>query len=334
MMDILEPVNIIGLSQKFAEALDLPLSAYFPRIGSPVPGATVTYDVVTYSRDIAELNTRDGAPNPVAQVKRGTVTLRAPSIAEQVTIPAHTVANLRAPGELAQKNGEQWVARNIQNLTRRLERRIELLRAQALGADPTRPGCLRFREPGLEEDTVVELGYRDDHLQLHTADWSDPDADIIGDIEAGIAKIAEDGGKVADTLIVGSRVMSYLRQNAGVQALLTDAERAQLLLGTGLLRLVDTNVRVVRGVYDDNGTLRPFIPENGVILLAGDNSDRMLIECSPTSLHAPEGTRGLFVHRIDGEGLRDGITIQYEWTGCPVVMNPDEIIADGDVTSA
>jgi len=293
----------------------------------------VTYDVVTYSRDIAELNTRDGAPNPVAQVKRGTVTLRAPSIAEEITIPAHTIANLRAPGELAQKNGEQWVARNIQNVTRRLERRIELLRAQALGLDPTNPGCLRFREPGLDSDTVIDLGYSASHLVLHTSDWSDSSADIVGDIEAGIAKIAEDGGKLADTLIVGSSVMSYLRNNAQVLSLITDVERGQFLLGGGMVRIAETNIRVVRGVYDDGGTLRPFVPANAVALLASDNSDRMLVECSPTSLHAPEGARGLFVHRVDGEGIRDGVTVQYEWTGCPVVMNPDEIIADVDVTS-
>lgn len=333
MMDILEPVNIIGLSQKFAEAMELPLAAYFPRIGSPVPGATVTYDVITYSRDIAEINTRDGAPNPVAQVRRGTVTLRAPSIAEQLTIPAHTIQNLRAPGELAQRNGEAWVARNIQNMTRRLERRIELLRAQALGMDAENPGSLRFREPGLDADTVVDLGYRASHLSLHTSDWSDPDADIIGDIEAGIARIAEDGGKVADTLIVGANVMTYLRNNSAVINLVTDAERPQFLLGGGVVRLAGTTIQVVRGQYDDNGTLTPFIPENGAVLLASDNSDRMLIECSPTSIHAPEGTRGLFVHRIDGEGLRDGVTIQYEWTGVPVVMNPDEIVADVDVTT-
>lgn len=332
-IDLLEPVNLAGLFERFAAEEQQPLAQFFPPMPNPVAGPTISYDIVEYARDIAQFNTRDGSPTPVAQPVRATVTYRAPSICEQVTIPAHTLTNLRAPGETAQRNGESWVARNVQNLTRRLTRRIEVLRAQALGLNPANPGYLQFRLPGLAADTLVDLGYAPTHLSLHNSDWSAADADIIGDIEAGIGRIAEDSGKVADTLIVGSGVMAMLRQNDAVMNLVTDAERAQLLLGRGLLRIAETTIQVVRGVYDNGGVLTPYVPVNGVVLLASDNADRMLLECSPTSIHAPDGARGLFVWRTEGTGIRDGVTVEYEWTGCPIVAQPAEIIADVDVTS-
>jgi len=334
-IDILEPYNLAGLFEKFNVEVDQPLATYFPVMPNPEAGNTISYDVLAYSRDVAAMNTRDGGPNPVAQIPRGTVTLCAPSVCEEINIPAHTLTNLRAPGEASQRNGEAWVSRNVQNLTRRLVRRIEVLRAQALGMNAANPGFLEFLEPGKVANTLVDLNYDPAHLLLHSASWAVAGTNIIGDLEAGITAIAQDGGKLANTLIVGSNVMAMLRGNDDVMELVTDVEKSQFLLGGGMVRIGGTNIQIMRGVYDGGPGvgLVPYIPANGVCLLASDNSDRMLLECSPTSVHAPEGTRGLFTWRVEGTEIRDGIKVQYEWTGCPVVTNPDEIIADVDVTA-
>lgn len=334
-LDILEPQNLMGLYERFAAEQQLPLQPLFAARASETDGPTISWDIVEYGQEIAALNTRDGQPNPVAPVVRGVVTARCPTIAEQVTIPAQVLRDLRAPGSLTNANGEAWISRNTAALNRRLERRIEVFRAQALGLDATKPGYLRFRLPGMADETLVDLGFASAHKTMHSASWATASTDIIGDIEKAVALIEENSGVTPDTMIVGANVLGYLRKNTGILATITDVEKRAVLQTGRLEQLLGLAIIPARLRYrDDAGSMAYYVPANAVCICAAASMNRALFECAPASVWAPEGTRGLFIHRVEGNGIHDGVTVQYTWTGLPAVIAPDELVADVNVTAA
>ena len=55
------------------------------------------------------------------------------------------------------------------------------------------------------------------HKVTVSKSWSDPTADILGDIRAGIEKIEEDTGVTVTRAVTGTKVMGYMRKNNDIK---------------------------------------------------------------------------------------------------------------------
>ncbi len=331
---ILQPQSLLGLYEKFGEENPPLLEQWFPRRPSPDPGQTITYDVIEWSRMVADLNTRDGEPRPVKPAVRMTVTQAALHISESIYIRPSVMKDLRAPGSWQQRNGQTEIARAVKQLRLRMNRRLEILRAQCFGAAN---GVLSFSIPGVSAAETVDLGYRSTHKAIDTATWSTVGNDILGDIAKAKTKIAQNGGAQATDMIVTGTVESYIRKNTAIINLLSPGNKDKMLYGE-LPQIMGLNIHTYDAGYtatdaaDAAGTLTQFFPGDFAVIFAGDNSNRELRETAPVSIHAPEGYKGAFFKTTLEDRLKGGAWVEYEWSGLPIVANPDEIVYDTDVT--
>lgn len=93
---------------------------------------------------------------------------------------------------------------------------MELLQAAAAQRERMRAmilttGILSVESNGQRYD--YDYGMPEDHKVTVTKSWSDPEADIIGDIRAGIDKIVEDTGVTPTRAVTSSKVIGYMRVN-------------------------------------------------------------------------------------------------------------------------
>jgi len=333
-VDILEIQSLLGLYTRYRDAAAQALDPYFTTRGNTEEGPSVNWDVLEMGRGIAKINTREGEPNQVKPPTRANITATGLNISEGIRIPPSILNDLRAPGELRVANGEQWVGWNILELRQRKEKRLELLKAQLMGQNASNPGYLQFRRPGLSTDTTVSLGFAAGHLAIGSA-WSTSSTDIIADIQAAKLKNIQDSGVKSDAMWLTSTVMGYIINNDQVNAFLSDIAKDEIRTTGRIKELCELELILVDAQYDatDAGSMTNYWPTNGVVIGPKTSTNRQIIECSPVSIHAPAGSRGMFLMTRDEAGIKGGKIIEYEWTGLPVYITPDEIMSDVDVTA-
>jgi hypothetical protein len=329
MYPILEPESLLGLYERFATAT-LPLAGDFPERDNDGPSNKVVWEVLEYGRDMAQINTRTGAPQEIAPPIRAIVTATAISMSEKITIPPDVMADLHAPGDRRQKNGQRWVANCVRQLRNRIDKRVALLRCQCIG---TAAGALSFTLPGGIAETV-DLAYKLSHKSIGDA-WGTASTDIIADIETAKEKISQDAGKMATKMIINKSVMAYIRANTKVLSFLDEIAKRDLLLTGRLPRLCELDIEVINDVYvpDSTGTATNYIPDGFCAIMAGDTAERATINCAPVSPHAPDGTKGIFFHSWTEPGIKAQTHIEYEHNVLPIITQPDSLVYDSNVNA-
>lgn len=96
----------------------------------------------------------------------------------------------------------------------------ELLRAARAQRERMRAmlvttGVISLQSNGQAYD--YDYGMPSGHKVTVTKSWSDPTADIIGDIRAGIDKIVEDTGVTPTRAVCSSKVLGYMRINKAIK---------------------------------------------------------------------------------------------------------------------
>ena len=332
-VDLLEPDSLLRLYSLYEEVAT-PLDAYFRSVPQSGDGLGVQWETLEFSREAAAVNTRAGDPNPVKPAARATITASPLSISESIYVPPDVLADLRAPGETARANGAIWVGIQMRQLRNRLLRRRQILKAHCLGANATHPGYMDFREPGKSTDTSVNLDFTSTHITIGTA-WQTSTTNILADMDAAKLKIRQHSGRNPTTMLTTSTVMGYITANDSIYAWMSDAAKDEVRLTNRVRRLAELDIVVVDDQYDTDGagTMAGLFPDDFVCILPADATYREERECKPVSPHAPNGSRGLFMHTWYDAGIKGGAHIEYEWTGLPVVVVPDEIVFDVDVTA-
>lgn len=329
MFPILEPESLLALYERFGTA-DLPLAGDFPERDNQGPSNKVEWEIIEYGRDVAQINTRTGAPQEISSPIRALKHATALSMSEKITVPPDVMADLGAPGDRRQKNGMRWVANCIKQLHLRIDKRVSLLRCQCIG---TASGNLSFTLPGGIAETV-DLGYRATHQTLATA-WSNAATDMIADIETAKALIARDSGKTATKMVINPSVMAYIRANTKILSFLDEFAKRELLATGRLSRLCELDIQVIDSGYvsDSTGTFANYIPDAFAAIMAGDTSERATINCAPVSPHAPDGTKGIFFHTWTEPGIKGQTHIEYEHNVLPIITQPDEVVYDTNVNA-
>jgi len=331
---LLQPQSIAALYQKFADETPNALLQFFPDRANAEAGLGIQYDTIEYGKDVAAVNARGGLPQMVTPAKRGTVVGHAITLSEQIYIGPDIIKSMRAPGSITTGPAAEHIAREIKQLRLRIQKRKALFAAQCLG---TASGNLSFTLPGAASAETVSLNYQtspNNHTAIGSA-WQTAATDVIANILTAKTNIAADSGKLATHMVMNSTTGAYLGANTKIASYLSDVAKDEMRLNGRLSRLCDLDIIYVDDTYvvESTGTATKFLPDNHVAILAGDSSDRGMLECAPQSIHAPEGTRGIYFHTFMEPGINGGVYIQYEYNVFPYLACPDEIVFDTTVAA-
>lgn len=164
---------------------------------------------------IARYSDRDGDMNQVGKDGFETLTFIAPYVTEKIAIKPSDV-DIRLAGETVYSDPamflSRFVERSLADLEARFDRLEELQLAQAL-----QEGVVTVQ--GKDVDREIDFEQDATHLvDAGTVDWSDTDADIIGDCSDYCQLVEDTGAPACDVLILGRSAANAFRQNTGILA--------------------------------------------------------------------------------------------------------------------
>lgn len=140
----------------------------------------------------------------------------------------------------------------------------------------------RMRMMALTTGTIVmesngqvyeyDYGMPEGHKVTTNTSWSDPNATIIADIQAGIQKIEEDTGVTVERAVCGNKVLGYMRNNNEIRASLTNAETGERFISdTRILQFVSDELGITiakndKRYVDEEGTTQRYVPDDVFVM--------------------------------------------------------------------
>jgi hypothetical protein len=288
----------------------------------PTLEATVAYDVITANRTRAVPNVPNSEAHVIKQLGVGQVAASLIYLRDKKVFSPTTIRWLRTPGQLAARNAEAAVLRELRDLDNRFEKFAEFCIWQVFTT-----GTLQFTGGGV----IIDINYQFNptHLPTVSVSWGDPTADIIGDLKNWKRLISRDGQAVATDVYLNSVAMaSIFKLNANYQDLISTQVRDEYLRTGQIANLLSLNWHEYDLAYvDDNGVVTQYIPDNKIVLLSNDNPDRWyFLEGPSADFAAPDNHIGKFSKTWEDD---DPSARQFllEWHFLPVVWRPEQIVS-------
>lgn len=103
-------------------------------------------------------------------------------------------------------------------------------------------------------------------------DWTDPDADIIGDLRAWQKQIKETTGNIPTRLIINSKTESYFLKNKDLKNAIWHNDAAAPILEPEVRTYINSALGITYAVYDSQfideaGTKKKFVPDDTAVLI-------------------------------------------------------------------
>ncbi len=323
-----------------------PLAKYFTPIGNPEAGNIVKYGVKEFNKGLTPLVPYEGKA-PVGQMPtRSTVTYEPPTYKEKINLPPSLLKHVVEFGTMTASQ-EAQVRDAITQLRLNMERRWDWMRAQWLtggalnssaGVAPIEPSGTVYLDNRFSKTASpqgIALGFTPAHIDAGaTASWATATTDIKADLDTARLAISRATGIDATHVIAGSKIRGYIEKCTG-SGTRSEVKRQQFdekgewpeLWGytfdfitaqvpfDSLSMATDTNA----------GGMIDMIPENVCIVttLSNELAGRYMVECEPSDANAPAGSRGVYVWQ-DGDWQHPHVPeFGIEWTGGPMIANPD-----------
>lgn len=108
--------------------------------------------------------------------------------------------------------------------------------------------------------------------KISTADWTDPDADIIGDLRAWQKQVRDNTGNNPTRLILNSKTESYFLKNKDLKNAIWHNNAEAPILETNVRQYINAALGITYAVYDkmfidEAGTQKNFVPDDLVVLI-------------------------------------------------------------------
>jgi hypothetical protein len=329
---LLEPVVLRGLVEKLTAPENLVMLNRIQRTPWPYPSAT--WDVIKGSRQVAKPNVPNSEAHIVPRLGRSQESAAFVYLREKKVFEPTTLHWLRTPGELAARNAEKAVMREITDLNQRFDNFAEWTIWQSL------TGTLTFDFPDVQASVDYKLpaSHKLTGFTWHT----DQPAAIVDDIRAMKRLIRRDGRVEAREAWASEKVMSYIFNsftNAGVSnfpvaSLMSDRMKDEYFRTGSLVGFMGVTWNLVEHVYDDdNGNQVNFLNEESLIF--GNLTDQRpieLIEGPTADDEAPSNYTGKFSKTWKE---KDPSARQYllEWHMLPVITRPEQFCYVADVST-
>ncbi len=334
-ISLLEPVVLRGVVEKFVAPESLVMLGRIPQTSWPYP--SVTWDVIKGSRQVAKPNVPNSEAHIVPRLGRSQESAAFVYLREKKTFEPTTLHWLRLPGELAARNAEKAVLREVADLNQRFDNYAEFMIWSAL------KGMLVFDYGDVQ--ATVDYKLPASHKPNPGTGWDTATPQqIVADIRAWKRLISRDGRVQAKEAFATELTMSYIfdsfasigstASNFPAGNLLSDRMKDNYYSSGTLPGFMGLAWSPIESVYeDDAGTSTLFVPDNALFM--GNYTDQRPIELmiGPTADDsAPENYTGKFSKSWKAEDP-SARQILLEWNLLPVVTRPEQFIYIDDVTS-
>lgn len=319
-ISLLNPTVLNGV----LEQLEYPDSFLGMRLvgaGRPNPWPVAEWDVVASNKEVAEPGIPNTEAKIVPQLGVGKRTASMVYLREKKVFKPTTLHWLRTPGQLAQKNAEGAVMREIEDLDRRFVAFAEWTFWQMLSGTLT----LDYADVKATVDYLIQAS----HKPTVVTSWATvATADVIGDVSAWKTLINQDGaGATVRNAYLNSTTFQYVYNNAAIQTMFSDRLKDQYL-GTGLVTgLLGLAWETYDSTYVDSAAAtQNYIADDVVVLIANNPREPFFLMEGPSADHeAPNGQIGKFAKSWVEP---DPSARQYleEWHFLPILERPDQII--------
>ena len=253
----------------------------------PHPFPVATWDVVRGSRELARANVPGAEAHVVKQLGVSQMSARFLYIREKKALEPTTLHWLRAVGTIAETNAEAAVLRETQDLANRIDRFMEFTVWQMFA------NSLSITQADV--NVTVTYGIAASHRPTAGVLWTDPSADIIGDIRAWKRLVTRDGQTPAKWAFANDITMEYLTRNTEVKNLMSERMSEQFLNTGEVTGLMGLNWVTYDIAYvDDAGTEQRFIPDGKVIIFSDDRNPWEMASGPSADDEAPKGHTGRF----------------------------------------
>lgn len=350
-ISLLQPVVLRGVVEKFTAPETLTMLNKVTKTANPFPVAQ--WDVIRGSRAIARPNVPNSEAHIVPRLGRSQesaafIYLREKKVFEPTTlqwIRQSAAANL---GDLAVRNAEAAITREVGDLNRRFDNFAEYAIWQAL------TGVLRIDTNDVQAN--IDYKFLDSHKPKVGANWATATpTQIVADVRAIKRLISRDGrveareayatGKTIDYIFTSFASVGSSADNFMGASLLSDRMKDQYFSTGSLPGFMGLTWNVQEAVYDATGAAYSGNPTdpyqeqlflNDDALIVGNFTDNRPIELleGPTAdREAPVGFTGKFAKTWEE---KDPSATQYllEWNLLPVITRPEQFVYVTNVTDA
>lgn len=320
-ISLLNPTVLNGV----LEQLEYPDSFLGMRLlggGRPNPWPVAEWDVIASNKELADPNIPNTEAKIVPQLGVGKRTASMVYLREKKVFKPTTLHWLRTPGQLATKNAEAAVMREIEDLDRRFVAFSEYTFWQMMAGTLT----LDYADVKAVVDYLIQAS----HKPTVTTPWSTvATADVIGDVGGWKVLINEDGaGATVRNVYLNTTTMQYVADNAAIQALFSDRLKDQYLMTGGVTGLLSLAWETYDSTYVDSAAAtQKYIADDKVFLIADNPREPYFLMEGPSADHeAPNGQIGKFAKSWIEP---DPSARQYleEWHFLPILERPDQVIA-------
>ncbi len=319
-ISLLQPTVLNGVLEKL-EYPDTFLGMRLIGSGRPNPWPVAEWDVIASNKELAEPNIPNVEAKIVPRLGVGKRTASMMYLREKKVFKPTTLYWLRTPGQLATKNAEGAVMREIEDLDRRFVAFAEWSVWQMLSGTLT----LDYADVKATVDYLVDAN----HLPTVTTAWSTvATADVIGDIAGWKTLINQDGaGATVRNAYLNSGTFEHVYNNAAIQALFSDRLKDQFLSTGQVVGLLGLAWETYDSTYVDSAAAtRNYIADDVVVLIADNPREPYFLMEGPSADHeAPANHVGKFAKSWTEP---DPSARQYleEWQFLPILERPDQII--------
>jgi hypothetical protein len=326
---LLEPVVLRGVVERFTTPETLTMLSRLPQ--TPWPYPSVTWDVIKGSRMVAKPNVPNSEAHIVPRLGRSQAAASFVYLREKKVFEPTTLHWLRTPGELAARNAEQAVLREVNDLNQRFDNFAEFMIWSAL------KGSINFDFP----DVVANVDYQfpASHKPTPTVGWDTATPQqIVGDIRAWKRLIRRDGRVEAREAFATEATMAYIfdsfaANGATPAVLLSDRMKDNYYQSGTLPGFMGINWQTIEAVYDDDaGNSTLFVPDNA--LFFGNYTDNRPIEMyiGPTADdEAPDNYTGKFTKTWKDKDP-SARQVLLEWNLLPIITRPEQMVFCADVS--
>jgi hypothetical protein len=249
-----------------------------------VYSAEIEFDVIEASSGMTPAHNLGADPKLVKLAGMRTKKVGTGYWKETKRIDEKELLYARAAGSYNERAGRMLVIEKSMQLDDRLETRIEWLTWQ-----PLVNGKVQIDENGVKYTVPYDIPSK--NLPTPDKKWSDPAADILGDINKYILMFRGTGAK-ATKAYFDYKVAGYMAANNGIKDLLKNTTYAAFLSATNIsqaMKLFYPDIDFViydEGYVDDKANFNSFIPDTKFLLVGqGQPGEDMMDFGTTISLH-------------------------------------------------
>jgi hypothetical protein len=259
---ILKRPALTGIIQDFKD----PQRHVFTESGilpeTPVDGDQISWDIEVVDRDVAKFQ---GMHSPAGVRRLTKFSNKSATLARTFTsknVKGTLLKNLREPGsDQKMEIAESIVAREVQKFARYLNRQNEFMRASAL------QGSIAMTIDGLAHS--VDYGFAAAHTPTAPTLWSDPAADIIGDLSTWKLLIAEDSGYDPTMAFISAEIMRNMLKNDQIMSYFASTPQGGDYMKEGKIgRLMGLDfMEANHGYVPDGGSFTRYLDYKKMIIV-------------------------------------------------------------------